>query len=552
MQNNSPSHFYRITLILICLIFLAALGSIFFMGSTSRAMADDYCYATVLRGNFWERQLNAYMTETTFSGNRFSLTLFTGISELFGPRNIQVLPEVILILWLGGLYFFSRQLPGLDGKNAVSRLEAFAVAEALELFTLGMATNWVQVYFWRAGMFPYLAPLITASFLLGFLVKSARRGKLGWPAWIAVFVLALLTGGFSEVAVVVELAALLAALVLVGVFKRWKKGEVIPFVIALAGCLMAFALIISSPMNHLRMQRSYVQYAPLAETLINAINGGVTFYLTVFYRQPLYFLSLFLFFTLFSWIIFARGAFEKLSLLKSLIWLIGTMLLTYLITVAAMVPGFYAESSYPSDRALVIPHFVSLLGLLVTGGLIGQLISQIRSFLISKIILVVSGLLVLGSGIFWIMERKVQFHPPAYPELRTFFGTHLTACLLGAAVILALGLIVIGKNRIPLTISILLAGLCVPAIMIGARFISEYPLMKERAALWDGRDAQIKALKEEGQTDLIVPAMNSLTGILELSDSKDFWVNHCAAAYYGVNSISAVQPVLDAVQLTSP
>jgi len=103
-----------------------------------------------------------------------------------------------------------------------------------------------------------------------------------------------------------------------------------------------------------------------------------------------------------------------------------------------------------------------------------------------------------------------------------------------------------------LSLSIWLAVLGISALIIGARFVTEYPLMQQRAELWDGRDAQIRQMQAAGETQLVVPAMNSLTGILEFSDYEGFWVNQCAALYYGVGSISAVEPVLDPVQLTAP
>lgn len=98
MMDSKPIHkFYPFLLILFGLILASALTAILLIGSTSRYMQDDYCYAALLRGSFWQQQVNAYLHETTFSGNRFSLTFFMGISELFGPAATRYAPALMLI-----------------------------------------------------------------------------------------------------------------------------------------------------------------------------------------------------------------------------------------------------------------------------------------------------------------------------------------------------------------------------------------------------------------------------------------------------------------------
>jgi hypothetical protein len=119
-QKSSTHKFYTLALIAALVVFSTALAAIILIGTTSRYMADDYCYAAILRGDFWKQQINAYLHETTFSGNRFSLTLFTGIAELFGSKFIQVLPGIMIITWVTGLYLFLRQIPLFNDKTRLN------------------------------------------------------------------------------------------------------------------------------------------------------------------------------------------------------------------------------------------------------------------------------------------------------------------------------------------------------------------------------------------------------------------------------------------------
>jgi hypothetical protein len=553
MTESKPSHkIYPYLIILFGLMLTLALAAMMLIGTTSRYMQDDYCYATLLRGNFWQRQVNAYLHEATFSGNRFSLTLFMGISELFGARITHFVPPLMLLVWLGCLYFFIRQLPWFGRPKWLNRIEAFVTAEILVVFTLGMVPNWVQVYFWRAGMFPYLAPLVTGSLLMGLLAKSQTARKKRWLWLTLILVTAFITGGFSEIAVVTELAILGLGLGVLLIMKKDKKALLLPFGLAILGCGAAMTLIVLSPMNRLRLQLSYSQSTPLLQTLISSFIGGITFYKATLYRPTLYYVAAYLIFVFLSWAICERMEISRLPLKKTLLWAVGLILLAYLVTSAAMAPGFYAENSYPSDRAQIVPRFISLLLAMSLGFLTGNTCAGIKKRWLSSILVTLLGTAVILLLALWFNGMKLQFHPPAFPEMREWIRANLLISLLILTGTLLLAGFLAWKTSRQLSVSVGLVLIGTTALIIGARFLTEYPLMQQRADLWDGRDTQIQQLKTKGEKQLVVPAMNSLAGILELSDHEGFWVNHCAASYYGVQSISAVEPVLDPVQLSTP
>jgi hypothetical protein len=64
IQNNPPTKIYNTALLLTFLVFMIGLLGYALIGTTSRYMQDDYCYAAILRGNdFWAEQVSSYLHE---------------------------------------------------------------------------------------------------------------------------------------------------------------------------------------------------------------------------------------------------------------------------------------------------------------------------------------------------------------------------------------------------------------------------------------------------------------------------------------------------------
>ena len=249
---------------------------------------------------------------------------------------------------------------------------------------------------------------------MGLLAKSLLAKKHRWFWFGLVFIVAFLTGGFSEIAVVAELALLGLSLIALLIMKKDKKTLLLPFGLAILGTGLAMALIVFSPMNAIRLQRSYSESTPLLQTLINSFQGGLTFYLATLYRPTLYYIAALLIFTLLGWLVNLRLGITALSFRKSLLYAIGLILLAYLVTAAAMAPGFYAENSYPSDRAQIVPRFISLLLAMGLGFLAGNLSAGIKKNWLASTLLTLIGAaggLVITS---WFTGMKLQFHAPAF------------------------------------------------------------------------------------------------------------------------------------------
>jgi hypothetical protein len=157
--------------------------------------------------------------------------------------------------------------------------------------------------------------------------------------------------------------------------------------------------------------------------------------------------------------------------------MITVLLLTYLFIAAGFAPSAYGQS-YPVPRARFIGRVLMTAALIMEGALLGTLASQLRT----------------------------NFSQPAFLQ---------------------------GFATVALIILMLYP------LRTAWRMSGEIPSYQERAAAWDAREAEIKAMKAEGEKDLVVRFLSS-ERLQDLGDHRGFRLNRCAASLYGVNSIVAV------------
>ena len=70
--------------------------------------------------------------------------------------------------------------------------------------------------------------------------------------------------------------------------------------------------------------------------------------------------------------------------------------------------------------------------------------------------------------------------------------------------------------------------------------LATYEFRRLFALRWDEREQMIYDYKAEGQTDIVIPALDGYEGTKELDVRPFFWVNGCAAQVYDVHSITAI------------
>lgn len=132
----------------------------------------------------------------------------------------------------------------------------------------------------------------------------------------------------------------------------------------------------------------------------------------------------------------------------------------------------------------------------------------------------------------------------AYPEERAQTG----AVFLFSAALLVAGFFVGGwlRARQPGFLShapliLLNIGALVCLFLAQSQLPAQFSTFRKHAAAWDKREAVILTQKDAGARSLLVPGVDSLAGLMELTPDPSNWVNECAASYYQLDSIRSTE-----------
>lgn len=484
-------------------LFCAALGAVFgaalvahaCVGYYTRYMADDYCSIGNYRasGLIW-MQRDLYLG---WSG-RFSFTFAIGLAAFFGGTKIvPYLPALALIVWLAALTWLILQF-----RLAQGLLHPLYVAVALAglIIFATLDDNKGGVYealYWQTGMLTYIAPLICLTVYAGYLKRVyERRAAQKFPAsrvytaW-TIFVsggLAFIAGGFSETYVALQtcllLVAILACRTSANKTLRWALQ---PLLIAgIIASVAAAVVILLAPGNKVR-QAFYpahpawlVIFKTSFEHAFNFIIGEHNYPGTRLVRAAALLLPAVLAFQLPP----REGASKTTASQqtnKRAKWLLLLSPVIALCLIAVcFAPAMYGMSIEPPPRALVTPQFVLICFAAMCGYTTGSALKHIyvsRSTNNSDLL----------NGLFIAVSLALVFAPVAAAR-RTF---------------------------------------------------ARVPKARALAYAWDKEDKAIRAAKSRGETDLTVPILYNIGGTDSMSGDPHWFVNQCAATYYGVNSITA-------------
>ncbi|MCA2002213.1 MAG: DUF6056 family protein [Chloroflexi bacterium] len=454
------------------------LAAVAYLGTFTRYMADDYCESyTTQTYSPLTAVVNRYQEGSWRAANRYSNLLFVGVMEaLLGWGNIETVPAGLIFLWAAGLILLSRQARKFAGLEWNFSVDVF-LGLTLAFLPILEAPNRYQTFYWRSSMATHFVPLVFLNVLAAFLLYRARAAK---PAafWSAVLLApaAFLIGGFSEPPVTVMVVG--AALGLASLSFASEKTRR-AFFLPLAGIFFgAVAALLTMAVS------------PAARNL------GKT----------------------------APSFFE---------WAGRTAEYTYLFLL-----DIIKSLPLPLLFSVACPAIFIFLFSATTGKTL-----PINARAASRLALMTPPLLVL----FIAAGFSTSAYGQSYPVARArFFAHHLTTIVLVVEGVLfgnwlAARRAVSSFVRIPAWIGgIVLFALAFYPARAGLQILQQAPQYRERAALWDERNAHIYKLREQGQTDLVVPQFDGVDGVKELDSYETHWVNVCAAKYYGVNSIRAI------------
>ena len=477
-RRSSEDRFLGLALSVGIVTTLTALALYAYLGTFSRYSSDDYCLsAFFLADDFLGAMIRRYF----ISSSRYTNILFIGLSDkLFGWYNVAILPALMLSLFVWGLYLLLKEVSEIL-QLRWSRGVVLFLSLLTVYFSITQAPDLYETLYWRAGMTSHFAPVVFMPFWGAFLLRQIRNATGSLPslwAQAACFLIPFGIGGLSE-----PPTALMITILGLGIPAAWRWSEsrnrrsiLILLVWSLVGAVTALLVMGLAPANSLRMQ---TPPPPLLE-LISKIIYYPSFFVTGTLRTlptP----------TLISIVVpavlfYVKYGYPFQSLSRDernrlgLLMLI-VLVLAYLLIAASFAPSVYGQS-YPVPRARFAARVIMTAALMTEGAMIGVLAAQ----------------------------AKVKSFQPA--ALRNF-----------AIVVLVI--------------------LTLYPLRTAWRMFGEIPLYRQSAAVWDAREAQILAMKAQGEQDLVVPFLSEVP-IQDLGDHKGYRLNRCAAALYGVNSIVAV------------
>jgi hypothetical protein len=465
---------------------IALLGFIY-TGSFMRYLGDDYCYGGMLtKYGFWGSINHSYLNPGPFHGNRYSLTVFSELFGLFPPQMNGVLPGLVILLWVLSLALLFQNLRTSLFKS-LSKLETWLIASLLVFFTLFTATDLPDSIYWRSGMLPYGAPIVTGLFLFAGIQKGMQFSNISWMRAGILFLLAFLSGGFSETATAIQFTVLIIWLFNQSTQQQTdrphRQTHQKLILAALAGTVLAMFLLYISPATRSKLSEiSFLERSIQAAGM--SARHALDYLLGSLRGQPIPLLLVII--STFSLALLtsprSKSQPQKIApILGRLLFLGG---ICFLLISANMGPYAFARYVYPNERALLPAHFILILTLAFAGWLLGR--------------------------------YSIQF---------LFSGQKISKAILLIALLLQCGVYLYGLRA-------------------ASQTFPEASVYQTWSSQWDLRDERIRTAISSGASEIEVEQIQSpLPGGGELKPSPRFWYNGCAAKYYGIKSISASLPI---------
>jgi hypothetical protein len=449
-----------------------------YTGYFTRYWADDYCIAAHLdRVGFVGSMEYWFNNWTGRFGSQFSSVFITYL----GPGAVRFYAPLLIAVWSGALIWACYEAGRLILRRRLLAASAF-VAGVILFSYLALIPNRNDGLYWVSGGTNYTVPLVIFTFNAGLLARTlaAREPNL-MLACVVALALGFLAGGFAEAFIVWQLALLVVGALLTRQLATGLVQERLSSLLgsALLGAMIATTIVYLAPGNDARM-RAMGNQISLVDAGVRSTEAAVRLIPEILFRPEI--LLAVAAGAVIAAVMVARGLHPSLDASRAARRLALAAAVAFVLVVATFGPTYYYLGDGPSGRGVVPAVFTLILFALYTGYLLGR---------------------VLGARIGAALMR-----PERAPPVTT-----------AGALLVFLALAVITLR---------------PAAAEAGRFgeLSAY------AAGWDERHRHIEEVA--GDAALSVAYLPHRSG-LELRPNADAWMNGCAAFYYGVPSITAVQ-----------
>jgi hypothetical protein len=453
-------------------------------GLSSRYRADDYCEsANVARyKNIFEAVIQSYNEWL----NSYSTLFFVKLTDLGGLWGLRLWPGLIILLWVVALIWLFSEIEkilsidlGLAVKVWVSGLAIF-----LSLYQTPVL---FQVLYWRPVSIPYTLPLVffigIAAFLLWYARQPYQESRAVWVGICGVL-LVFFAGGLGETDAAFQVGLLAVAVFTVWLtrFKHQRRDVLTLLVILLFSAGASILTMAVSPGTAVRLA-NIMTNPPIYNPVVLSVN--VIIYASQFLFE-----------------------FFKVAPLPNLIAFITSLAIMY-----------FRSSDERNDKL------------------------QISSLRISSVSIWLLVFMFLVIGFSFAPSAFVRTFPVARARFPAYFLVVFVLILQG-------GLIGVWLSRLKLPVSVkltksLIVGvltiLMIYPLQSSSKIYTSFEPYRNFAVAWDERDAQIRRAFAEGTRDLVVVQLDSVGDVGEYKGfgGPNYWINICAADYYGLHTLVA-------------
>ena len=459
-----------------------------FIGTYTRFMADDFCYA------YRARSLGiisaSYERYIHWSGRFASHLLDYSISGI-GSTTSRFQPAILLMIWL--LVMFQLLYICLSSQDRKIR---WAIAGILSIFilsiTLSVSPSIGQSLYWGVGARAVIPPLILGTGFVSLVCTSSKwqnRNVLRWFGYLLVILIPFIAAGFNETYALIQTFLIMVGLVVLLKIEdiSLRRRYINPIILGLFGSMAATILVFVAPGNQIR-QASYPLPPNLVELIVITSKSLIMFlgrsligalpldYLLVGHRFLTWMSVLIIPFLLGSGSLIKNIKKSDLNAnqYKRALTLLPVILVMLLW--ACFLPAAYATSQGLPRRTAIIPIYILVCALVFWGFVAGR----------------------------WY---RVKYDKP----------------LLN----LSNGWLRLGLYFIVIAISLN----SMWSTYFSFQILSDYRLY---ARGWDIRETVIANGIERGVDSVMVPALDNPAGVEEITLDPGFFVNRCIDQYYGI------------------
>ena len=392
-------------------------------------------------------------------------------------ENIIRVISPLIIIFLG--YIFYIIIYRLLEKFHIEQSKELSVlfSQVLLFFVLYLAPNIHQSVYWRSGLTHYFLPLPVLLTLILFIFFSGRTNENKLFISIILFFISFLNAGLSESNAALQMGIFGIALFFMLIWDRGIHRSQRLHWIASTFIGTAAAMGVMFVSPGNTLRLGTLQQATNLYSIISISAASAVDFIFLSIR------GLWLpFCILFGFFVLISFNFIHLpdieiSVEHKLIIFLLTAIVTYALIVCVCAPTAFGMMAYPEQRVLMLAQFILIFGISLEGVVIGLMIQE-------------------------------YFYVHSYIRLSSLF--------------------------------FILIMYMYPLSTLDVRQ-SDLSYYKNRADLWDEREIEINNKLNDGQKNLSVSALDSFADIAELRDDETYWVNQCAARYYEVESINAVE-----------